>query len=418
MRIIIFKSFILLFSILAFQLSTASELKPVLSDPELLSLLGIPTVAQRSDLNVGLAFVSEEQEKLISDKAHEMGRCGGYELLNENLFHSEEGVSLFSRSKFQGLFQNLEKRHKKDQKYLQNRSLLSSSMNLRKDPVIEEAVNQVSSANIRSWVEWLSSFPTRHHASPRANDHAEQMKERLENLLRDRSIPYQVELVSHNRTNQKSLKVTLVGATRPDEIVVMGGHYDSINSSYFGGREAPGADDNASGSACLVEALRIISKGPQPHRTIEFMWYAAEEVGLVGSGEIAQGYRQQDKDVVAVLQLDMTLHPGSGAKRIASITDFTSPWLRDLLVQLNDHYIGVEIINDRCGYACSDHASWYRQGYSTLMPFESTMNNYNRHIHTARDVINMDSNFEHAAKFAQIAVAFGKKLGYSTRREP
>ncbi|MEK6556039.1 MAG: M20/M25/M40 family metallo-hydrolase, partial [Bdellovibrionota bacterium] len=285
------------------------------------------------------------------------------------------------------------------------------------DPAIVASTEKVDENNIRTWIQWFSAFPTRHHAAPTNNDHVTQLKTKIEAMLAGSTLKYTVETVDHQRTRQKSLRVHIEGSQRPSEIVVLGGHFDSINGSFMGNKAAPGADDNASGSSSLLEALRVLSMNPQPQRTVEFMWYAAEEVGLWGSAEIAASYKSQAKDVVAVLQLDMTMFPGDGELTIASMSDFTSAWLRGLLLEVNRLYIGANINDDKCGYGCSDHASWSRQGYPALMPFESSMSTMNRNIHTAQDVINSQSNFKHAAAFSKIAVALAMQLGNSTLRE-
>ena len=146
--------------------------------------------------------------------------------------------------------------------------------------------------------------------------------------------------------------------------------------------------------------------GTPPARTIEIYWYAGEEGGLLGSAEIAKDAKDKAKKVVGVLQLDMTLFAGSGEFTLGSMTDFTSQEMRDLLVQINRDYIGANIVEDKCGYGCSDHASWYRNGYPTLMPFEATVKGMNGNIHTARDTVSSTSNFRHSAMFTKIALAF------------
>src|SRR5690606_16105710 len=97
---------------------------------------------------------------------------------------------------------------------------------------------------------------------------------------------------------QSSVVLTIQGQTLPDEIAVLGAHLDSIcsRSGTTNGqancdtgvttaqRRAPGADDDASGIAVLTEVLRVVlDNGYRPQRTVKFMGYAAEEVGLVGS---------------------------------------------------------------------------------------------------------------------------------------
>ena len=142
------------------------------------------------------------------------------------------------------------------------------------------------------------------------------------------------------------LRECLETLTWADEIVVLGAHHDSINQSW-GETRAPGADDNASGSSNLFEALRILASQGRAARTIEFFWYAGEESGLLGSAEIARDYAARKKNVVGVLQLDMTLFPGDGEFVLGSMTDFTSPALRAWFAELNKTYMGkVQRITD------------------------------------------------------------------------
>jgi leucyl aminopeptidase len=285
-------------------------------------------------------------------------------------------------------------------------------------PELLAAFEDVSADNQRKWVEYLSSFETRYHNDANKNVHVEAVKAKLEEMAKASQLPITVELVTHQRTQQKSIRARILGSKRPNEIVVLGGHLDSTVGWFSRGR-APGVDDNASGSSNILEAFRILSKMSQPERTLEFYWYAAEEVGLVGSAEIARQAKADRKDVIGALQLDMTLHPGDGPFTLASMEDFTSPWLRKLLVDINGAYaLNARIISDKCGYGCSDHASWYQQGYPTLMPFEASFSNMNSDIHTTRDVINSMSNFNHSALFTKIALAFAWELGNSEIREP
>jgi leucyl aminopeptidase len=92
--------------------------------------------------------------------------------------------------------------------------------------------------------------------------------------------------------------------------------------------------------------------------------------------------------------------------------DFTSAAQNGFLVQLLDTYVGATWGMDACGYACSDHASWTRIGVPASMPFESRMNQRNKHIHTGRDTLETSGdNALHAAKFARLATAYAIELG-------
>ncbi len=155
-------------------------------------------------------------------------------------------------------------------------------------------MSEVSEANLRSYVEWLSAFPNRYNRDPQPNKHVVEMKTRLESMLAGATIPYEISEIKHSSTAQNSLRVRLIGSERPNEIVVLGAHLDSINQGW-GSKAAPGADDNASGSSNLIEALRIMMTKAQPKRTVEIFWYAGEESGLLGSAEIAKQYKAEKK---------------------------------------------------------------------------------------------------------------------------
>lgn len=380
--------------------------KPVLADLTDLKALNIPIMAKDEYTGVGYAVVTPKMQQKIQELAHATGKCGGFEDLSHDSF-------LMSGS-FADLMGNLIDLKQKNEIY--DRGPFRSVVTERNFE-IDNALSEISLENMKATVQWLSSYPNRYNKGPQPNVHVEEMEKRLKSLLASAKIPYQIDLIDHVATKQKSVRVRLQGGARPHEIIVLGGHLDSI-SMRSGGKEAPGADDNASGSANLFEALRIISQKGQPQRTVDFFWYAGEESGLLGSAEIAKGYKSQNADVIAVLQLDMTLFPGSGDKVIGSMTDFTSSWLRDYLRSINENYIHAQIIEDKCGYGCSDHASWYRQGYPTLMPFESKMKQYNPNIHSPRDVVNKDSNFDHSVVYTKIAVIFAMDLANSNLHQP
>ena len=153
------------------------------------------------------------------------------------------------------------------------------------------------------------------------------------------------------------------------------------------------------------------------------MAYAAEEVGLRGSGAIAGEYAGAGRNVVGVLQLDMTGFRGS-EKDMYFVTDFVNPYATEFLQALIEEYNsnGKHAISHgeiTCGYACSDHASWTRNGYPAGFPFEALFTEYNRKIHTPEDLTsNLDSTGEHQARFAKLAVEFAVELGGGAASSP
>lgn len=149
---------------------------------------------------------------------------------------------------------------------------------------------------------------------------------------------------------------------------MIGGHLDSINGSSPRTGRAPGADDNASGIAVVTESLAaLIASGYRPEKTIKFMGYAAEEVGLRGSAAIAEDFQSRNVNVLGVLQFDMTSYTGQAGLDVVLTTDYVSSTQNDFLAQLMDTYLPeLNYDYENCGYACSDHASWDRAGFQRL----------------------------------------------------
>lgn len=263
-------------------------------------------------------------------------------------------------------------------------------------------------ARIRDTIRELSAMPNRYYQSPSGAKASIWLRDRWRSLTSRPDVT--VELFDHGYA-QKSVILTVPGTTRPDEVVVIGGHLDSIAA---GGASstAPGADDDASGIATVTEVLRVLlASDYRPARTLKFMAYAAEEVGLRGSLGIARDYQRRGVGVVGALQLDMTNYRGSD-RDIWLMRDFASPAQNGFLGRLIDTYVGATWGLDACGYACSDHAAWHRTGVPASMPFESRMRDRNRQIHTRRDTLETsDASAEHAVKFARLAAAYAIELG-------
>ncbi|WAC03885.1 M20/M25/M40 family metallo-hydrolase [Lacinutrix neustonica] len=119
---------------------------------------------------------------------------------------------------------------------------------------------------------------------------------------------------------------------------------DSTNSA--NNNDAPGADDNASGIATITEAARVLFEmNFKPKRTIEFMAFAAEEVGLRGSKEIAQDYKSRNVNVISYMQLDMTNYKGSANDVYISTDSYNDDNLNNFLIELMDFYNASERTN-------------------------------------------------------------------------
>lgn len=271
---------------------------------------------------------------------------------------------------------------------------------------------QMQASHILSTIQSLSDFQNRMYNSSHGTAASTWLFNTWKTLAAGRS-DVKVTQVRHPSWPQKSVSLVIQG-TGPNaaETVVLGGHLDSISSGSPETLRAPGADDDASGVASLTEVIRVLMAGNfRPTRTVEFIAYAAEEVGLRGSQQIANKYARAKKPVVGVLQLDMTAYQGD-ATDLWIFTDYTNAAQNQFVVDLATAYLPALTVGyDKCGYGCSDHASWTAKGFAASFPFEASFAHSNKAIHTPNDTIaTFGSQANHALKFSQLALAYVVEL--------
>jgi bacterial leucyl aminopeptidase len=342
---------------------------------------------------VHLVEVDDSQLASLSEAVHkELKRCGGY------MFHASEAEGRRALSK---------------QATLVTPMLSRPSYVIDNQAVVPGVLSQMQASNITTTINDLASFVNRYYTTTGGSDASNWLRSKWAGMASGRS-DIAVTQFTHSGYNQKSVIATITGTDNAAEVIVIGGHLDSINSAGTGETtRAPGADDDASGIASMTEAFRaMIASGYRPRRTIKFIGYAAEEVGLRGSAAIAQNFKANNVNVVGSMQLDMTNYKGSPSD-IWIYTDYTDSLQNDFLAKLVAAYQpGVTVGYSRCGYACSDHASWYNQGYPASFPFETLDGDDNPYIHTANDTYaNSGNQAAHALKFAQLAAAYAIELG-------
>lgn len=293
-----------------------------------------------------------------------------------------------------------------------NRNLRAAlNFSITEDETVIPTLNLIQTQNIEDHIIELENYGTRHHSKPSGTQAAIDLKAKWEDMAAFYNrTDVSVRLYNHTNTGMPSVILTITGAEFPDEYVIVGGHLDST-SNQGNVDNAPGADDDASGIATITEATRVLFEvGFIPKRTIEVMAYAAEEIGLVGSNEIASEYAANNIDVIAVSQFDMTLLNGS-SNDVSFITDFTNSELTSYMMSLLDHYNTVAphqvtYSTSVCNYGCSDHASWTEHGYMAAFPFEANFGQHNDQIHTTGDTFSLTNTASHAAKFAKLCVEF------------
>ncbi|CDZ75961.1 Bacterial leucyl aminopeptidase precursor [Legionella massiliensis] len=274
---------------------------------------------------------------------------------------------------------------------------------------VYQAIAKIDSTNIWQTLSHLTSYHNRFAKQETGYQTALWLQNQFEDLARSQgrhdTATYLVE--TGNDYIQPSV-VTVIGKDLKAPAVVIGAHMDTL-----AGR-MPGAGDDASGSATILEMARVLlaSENHLKH-PVYIIWYAAEESGLLGSQRVVAYFKERAIKVKAVVQFDMTgFRHQDDDPTMWLFLDNTEPGLTAFTAQLIEEYIKVPVAYSSCGYSCSDHASWSEAGFSVVFPCETSFEDHNPFMHTSSDTMNL-LNTEHMVNFTKLALAFAIELAGS-----
>lgn len=312
---------------------------------------------------------------------------------------------------------------KQEKKLLFNKSLTSSeygyydfqksilpNYSIDQENLLQKYFANISIKEMNQTIIDLSAFHTRYYKAPEGIEAMNWIANKWGNITKIRN-DVKIEKFKHSGFDQPSVILTIEGtdANLKDQIIILGGHADSINTDDEGiHSHAPGADDNAAGIAVLTEILRnLVVNQYAPKHTIQFIAYAAEEVGIQGSYQLSKHYRENKIKVLGKLQFDGVNYNKLRSYDLSIISDNTNEEQNLFLAKLVDTYLQVSWTWQPCGYACSDHAAWNYEGYRASYAIEALMAEENPYIHTAKDTFDKsDNSSEHAALFTKLGLSY------------
>merc|ERR1711916_285603 len=224
------------------------------------------------------------------------------------------------------------------------------------NPVIIDMMDKVDTGNLRASLEYLtgvsSDITTRNSFSADAPKVATWLKGQMD------ALGYETEIMPFKTGYGPNVIATIKGEL--DAMVVLGAHYDSrsrdVNSPT---NPAPGADDDGSGTATLLEVPRVLAQTEVQFKySITIMFFCGEEQGLVGSSAIANKLNAEKADIVAMVQNDMQAYrPPNAPVEIALMERGATPILNEAMVAVYQLYLP----NVRVCYSaacCSDLQSF------------------------------------------------------------
>ena len=202
-------------------------------------------------------------------------------------------------------------------------------------------------------------------------------------------------------TTGKNVYAVQPGTDYPNQKFIICAHFDDMPS----GTTAPGADDNASGTAAVIEAARIFSQYSFPFTIVYALW-DEEEQGLVGSEYYATLADLAGDSILGVINLDMIAYDGNsdGNADVHTSSIANTYSLVDKMLEVNLLY-GINLDLDVVpAQPYSDHQSFLDHGYSAILLIEDD-NDFHPYYHTIND---------HLQYYNQTYYVKNAKLAYAT----
>ena len=249
--------------------------------------------------------------------------------------------------------------------------------------LVDGLVANVSAQNLMSSVGQLSAVNSRHVNSPGAAEAAQMIFSGFQSAGGRLIVAYQDFALEYDEvpTVQRNVIARLPGSDPSAGVIVIGAHYDSrVGDLKDAGTRAPGADDNATGVAALIEIARLLAN-ETPVASIDFVAFAAEEVGTVGSSYYLQTALERGEIIRGVIILDIIGNAG-GASGRGALRAFSTPpdtsvsrqlarWVSTVaLVYTPGFQVSVEATLDRAG-RYSDHVPFTQRGIPAIRLIEA-----------------------------------------------
>ncbi len=165
-----------------------------------------------------------------------------------------------------------------------------------------------------------------------------------------------------------------------NETLVVGGHYDHLGYGGYGSRAADrkgeihnGADDNATGTAAVLELVRRLSQGPKPKRRIVFICFSGEERGLLGSKHYVNNPAFPLENTIAMLNYDMIGTLRNNRVEVNGVS--TAVQFREI-VEAADAWSPLETKIVDTPFGGSDHLPFFGKNIPVMFCFTGVTNRY------------------------------------------
>ncbi|GAA1599116.1 hypothetical protein GCM10009789_61470 [Kribbella sancticallisti] len=260
---------------------------------------------------------------------------------------------------------------------------IASAPPARVDPQVTNLLSQLSPTSYQADLTWLASLSTRHSLSASFTTAVDFAAARMVAL--GYAVTRTAIAVGSGRSEN------LIGdrpgtGTGPRGLVLITAHLDSINLAGGPSGSAPGADDNGSGSAGVLELGRVLAGRTWEH-DVRLILFGGEEQGLFGSKQYVAALPAAERGRIrAVLNMDMIASKNSAVPTVMlEGASLSSGQIADLATAAAT-YTGLKVETSLNPFA-SDHVPFINAGIPAVLTIEGA-DSANGHIHSANDTLN------------------------------
>ncbi len=275
-------------------------------------------------------------------------------------------------------------------------------------PAIQTIVRKVDRSSFGSSITKLASFPKRNSTSTGFIDAATWARKQL----KDMGYATRLQSVTVNGGKSQNIIAEKVGkSSGAHQVVIVTAHLDSINLAGGPAAPAPGADDNGSGSAGLLEIARVFQNYTNV-QDLRLILFGGEEQGLFGSKRYVAGISKADKGRIrAVVNMDMIGALNSSARSVLLEGAPVSQAIISGLSKAAATYTQLKVETSLRPFA-SDHVPFINAQIPAVLTIEGA-DNANGNIHSANDTLDK-IDFETALEILRMNVAFvAEQIGSS-----
>ena len=233
-------------------------------------------------------------------------------------------------------------------------------------PLPASLAAQVSRDRLRQTIADLEGFVTRYASTASGEAAGSYILETFRRLGLEATADYFTPATTPAYTTS-NLVATLPGRSDPERIVIVSAHYDSFSDRAE--TLAPGADDNASGVAAVIETARLLV-AQEFDFTVRFIAFGAEERGLLGSQRYAQAARRTGEQIVAVVNLDMLAYADRRPEDLDIVASATSGWLAARLAAAATATASLPTATQVRATFGSDCSPFWQQGFAAVCGIE------------------------------------------------